>query len=99
MKKIKLDKNWKIYTSEKYDIIIIEIKEEDNINKYIELDEDIFKDIQNVCNKNIYIIQYPKLINTEQKAAALYGILEEIQDEYNIVHKCSTEQGSSGSPI
>ena len=51
MKEIKLDENKKIYTSEKYDTTIIEIKEGDNINKYIELDEDIFKE-----NK-IYVIR------------------------------------------
>ena len=96
-KKIKLDENRKIYTSEKYDTTIIEIKEEDNINKYIELDEDIFE--EDKSNENIYIIQYPRLINTEQKAAVSYGILKEIQNEYNIIHKCSTEPGSSGSPI
>ena len=93
-KKIKLDENRKIYTSIKYDTTIIEIEEEDNINKYIELDKIIFDDLSNLCNENIYIIQYPRLINTEQKAAVSYGILEEIQDKYNIVHKCSTETGS-----
>ena len=42
------------YTNEEYDITIIEIKEEDNINHYLELDDIILNDILN----NIpYVIQ------------------------------------------
>ena len=97
MKKIKL--RIEKYTSKKYDKTIIEIKEEDNINKYIELDEVIFKEIQDICNQNIYIIQYPRIINTEKTTAVSYGVLSQIQDELNILHKYSTKGGSSGSPI
>ena len=53
------------YTNEEYDITIIEIKEEDNIKNYLELDDIIINDILNNNNKNkeyinetIYIIQY-----------------------------------------
>ena len=49
----------KINTSKKYDITIIEIKEE-KINNYIKLDSNIFDDNINICNENIYIIQYPE---------------------------------------
>ena len=99
-RKIKLNDNRKIYTNKKYDTTIIEIKKKDKISKYIDLDEDIFDDyIQNKCNKNIYIIQYPQMLNSEQKAAVSYGILKGIQNEYEIQHKCSTKDGSSGSPI
>jgi len=45
--------NKKIYTSKKYDVTIIEIKEE-KIKNYIELDKDIFKDNINICKENIY---------------------------------------------
>ena len=55
------------YTNKEYDITIIEIKEEDNINHYLELDDIIINDIVNNINKNkgyinetIYIIQYPE---------------------------------------
>ena len=37
---------------EEYDITIIEIKEEDNINHYLELDDIIINDIVNNINKN-----------------------------------------------
>ena len=98
---INLNKNRKIYTNKKelYDTTIIEIKEEDNINKYLDLDVHLFDDIQNICNENIYVIQYPKLKLSQQIAAVSYGILKTINNEYKINHTCSTETGASGSPI
>ena len=52
------------YTNKTFGITIIEIKEEDKINNYLELDEIIINDIINNINKNkiyinetIYIIQ------------------------------------------
>ena len=102
MKVIKLNNRMK-YTNEEYDITIIEIKEEDNINDYLELDEVILNDIVKNKNKNevyinetIYIIQYP-----ENKLSVSYGILDNIYEDkkYNFKHKCNTKGGSSGSPI
>ena len=102
IKEIILNKRMK-YTNEEYDITIIEIKEEDNINNYLELDDIIINDILNNINKNkeyknktIYIIQYP-----ENNLSVSYGILEDIylDKKYNFNHKCSTKYGSSGSPI
>ena len=96
-------KNRMKYTNEEYDITIIEIKEEDNINNYLELDDIIINDIINDENYNkeyknetIYIIQYP-----ENKLSVSYGILDKIYEDkkYNFNHKCSTKGGSSGSPI
>ena len=49
----KLNLNNRIkYTNEEYDITIIEIKNEDEINNYLELDENIINDIINNNNKN-----------------------------------------------
>ena len=96
-------KNRMKYTNEEYDITIIEIKEEDNINNYLELDDIIINDILNnenynkeYKNKTIYIIQYP-----ENNLSVSYGILDKIYEDkkYNFNHKCSTKFGSSGSPI
>ena len=49
-KYINIDKtNRKIYTSEKYDIMIIEIKpKQDQINYFLEIDKNIFKEINNI---------------------------------------------------
>ena len=49
------------YTNTEYDITIIEIKEKDNINNYLEIDENIMeKDNDIFINNTIYILQYPK---------------------------------------
>ena len=102
IKEINLNNRIK-YTNEEYDITIIEIKENDNIKNYLELDDKIIEDILNNNNKNnkyiddtIYIIQYP-----EGKLSVSYGILNSIYEDkkYNFIHKCSTKGGSSGSPI
>ena len=78
---------------------IKELKEEDNIKEYLELDDNIFKDNEKVFyeEKPIYIIQYPKRSDGEE-ACVSYGILNKI-DKNNIMHKYSTDIGSSGSPI
>ena len=87
------------YTNKEYDITIIEIKEKDNINNYLELDENIMKKGSNklYINNTIYIIQYPG----GKRLGVSYGILNKIYEdkEYNFNHLCCTEEGSSGSPI
>ena len=93
------------YTNKKeeYDITIIEIKEEDEIKNFLELDENILNDIINNENENdkyidktFYVIQYP-----EGELSVSYGIVSNICEDkkYKLLHKCSTKDGSSGSPI
>ena len=68
VKKLNLNDRIKYTQSQKeYDITIIEIKEKDKINNYLELDDNIINDIINNYNKNVeyieqtfYIIQYPE---------------------------------------
>ena len=95
--------NRKKYTNEDQDITIIEIKKNDEIKNYLELDDIIMNDILYDNNKNkelidktVYIIQYP-----ESQLSVSYGIVESIYEDlkYNFIHKCSTKGGSSGSPI
>ena len=96
-------KNRMNYTNKKFDITIIEIKEEDEIKNFLELDDYIIKDILYDDNKNveylyktIYIIQYPK-----GELLVSYGILNGINEyeRYDFIHLCNTEKGSSGSPV
>jgi len=92
------------YTNKEYDITIIEIKEKDNINNNLELDDIIIDDIINNNNENnmyrdntVYIIQYP---NSELSVS--YGIIKNIyegKDCCTFIHSCTTNNGSSGSPI
>ena len=102
IKKINLNNRMK-YTSKEYDITIIELKNEDNIKNYLDLDDIILDNILNNKNKikeykneTIYIIQYP-----ENKLSVSYGILDKIYEDkkYDFNHKCNTRGGSSGSPI
>ena len=79
IKKLVLNNRMK-YTNEEYDITIVEIKPQDNINNYLELDDIIINDILNNENRNkeyrnetIYIIQYP-----EGELSVSYGILDNI---------------------
>ena len=101
IRKIKIDKNKrKIYTSKEFDITFIEIKQnEDNINHFLEIDEEIMNKNEEYIettykNKSIYIPHYPK----GKDIVISYGLLDNI---YNgtINHFCNTLKGSSGSPI
>ena len=93
-----IDTNSKRITffSENYDIAIIQLKETDKIQNFLDLDENLFIDKENVYYEDIsvYILQYPKGKN----AMVSYGILNQFNN-YNINHTGSTDDGSSGSPI
>ena len=92
------------FSEDKYDTTIIEIRDEDNIKNFMELDDaiinDIFKDENNNINEfenqSIYIIQYPNEI-----LSVSFGRINELDccKSYEIVHRCNTEKGASGSPI
>ena len=91
---IKLDKSERIINSfNDLDIIVIEIKQNDDIKEkyFLSKYEDNKLDL---INKDIYLLQYLKGNDLSYSE----GIIKEI-NEYNIVHNCTTEQGSSGSPI
>ena len=54
---IEIDKERRTYTSIKYDVTIIEIKKNDNINKdsFFEIDEKIYDPNYNYKNKSIFL--------------------------------------------
>lgn len=102
LKKIYI-KNKAFYFNQEYDVTIIEVDEEkEKISNYLELDENIFNEnrINEYIGNTIYILQYPSY-HDEQKLGVSYGIIKNrFEDkEYNFIHYCSTEYGSSGSPI
>ena len=96
VKLINLGIERKTYFSKDYDIAMIELKENDNINNYLELDDNLFKEETQAYYKDIsiYILHYP----LGNKASVSYGLSLDINDS-EIKHLCSTEHGSSGSPI
>ena len=87
-----------IYMDEDLDITIIELKESDKIDNFLELDTNIIKkgNIRGYKDKSVYVIQYPK-----RELSVSYGIIQEIdaQKKNDFCHLCSTDEGSSGSPI
>ena len=97
--KLDLEIERKTYFNKDYDITLIELKEEDEIKNYLELDDNLFKDNSEIIykDKSIYVLQYPN----GQNACVSYGLLNNIDEynQYNFLHSCSTEKGSSGSPI
>ena len=86
----------KSYFNIYYDISMIEIKENDNINNYLELDDNLFKNETKAYYKDISIYTLHYIYGN--KASVSYGLTIEI-DDFEIKHTCSTEHGSSGSPI
>ena len=105
IRKIKIDNNKrKIYTSKELDITFIEIKQnEDNINEFLDIDEELINQNKEFIEttietnnkyKSIYIIHYPQ----GGDIVVSYGIIDKIKNE-QINHYCYTLKGSSGSPI
>jgi V8-like Glu-specific endopeptidase len=101
----------KTYTSESFDTTIIEIKEElddlKNVIEYLELDDINFKyikennkDFSNNHLNNLYKDESLYILNYlgGKEIVISYGFIRKIE-ESKIYHKCSTDKGSSGSPI
>ena len=86
----------KFYFNKDYDITLIELKQIGKVKEYLELDDNLFKDNEEVFyeDKSIYVLQYPNGKN----ACVSYGLLNNIY-KFDIKHTCSTDYGSSGSPI
>ena len=70
---------------------------ENEINNYLEIDQNIFKFNSEDSYKDepIYILHFPK----GDKASVSYGKGFEKINEFDIKHLCSTDSGSSGGPI
>ena len=95
-KTINLEPNRKIYSTKKFNTTIIEIKDSDNINNYLEIDNNLFRnDLKDYYEfQSIYILQYI----FSGTASVSYGILNELNG-FNINHMCFAESGSNGAPI
>ena len=91
---IELDKSRNTFTNKTLDITIIELKEKDNINKFLELDDNFLE------NKDHFFIKQPiyTLFYSDNNSYISYGIIKDIQEK-EIFHTCSTRGGASGSPV
>ena len=79
-----------------YDITIIEMLSKDNINlnSFLEIDIQTKIEENKIIKNDIYILHYPK----GNEISISPGKIEYIKNN-TIFHNCSTDQGSSGSPI
>ena len=100
--KILIDNDRKTYTNESYDVTIIEIKEDDEIDKksFFKLDEEIFKKTSSKIFQNcqIYLLHYPHGTKIKISPGVIKNIIED-GDCQTIYHLCDTSTGSSGCPI
>ena len=96
IKNIDLKIHRNTYFNQENDITLIELNNNDNIVNFLELDDDLFRHNNNILydHKSLYVLQYPQ----GKKAAVSYGLLTSL-DKFEIKHTCSTDNGSSGSPI
>ena len=96
-KTLLIDEKRTIFTNKNIDISIIEINPIlDDIHDFLYIDESIYDNnyIESCKNKSIYILHYPK----GEQPSCSSGFLKEINNK-EIRHLCSTDYGSSGSPI
>ena len=100
---LNIDKTRKIYISKEkeYDIVIIEIKKEDefNINNMLDIDYDFYEEedkIQMYKNQKIYILYNSNKLNSFYSISSIKRI-----NHKNMKIKCSSdlEEHSSGAPI
>ena len=98
---IYIDDSKKVYTNESNDITIIEINASDgfDFNKFLEIDDSIYKENPYIYFKkrSIYLIHHPR---SSDKPEFAVGLIKGISLDTNIIeHTCNSEPGSSGSPI
>ena len=96
---ILIDESRYIYINNKYDIVIIELKEKDKIdeNYFFDIDNEIFNEnSENIfINKDVILLHYPR-----GKMEYSNGIINYICEVNNTIHhSCSINIGSLGAPI
>ena len=95
-----IDEFRKKFTNKKYDITIIEIKQNDKLDgiEFFDIDNQIYNCNPNekYKNKEIYLLHYPKGEKIEHSSGFIININD---NNYTIRHLCQTYKGSSGAPI
>ena len=95
-KKITLSKDRNFFTNKNLDYTCIEILEEDKITHFFKIDRYIIeRGITIYKNEDIFILQFPE----GNDLSFSYGKILSINKDNEIIHNCSTQEGSSGSPI
>ena len=94
--KVNIDPTRNIYFNKEYNTTIIELKAYDNINNYLEFDDNLFgNNIKSIFEKeSLYILHY----FNSAKAIVSYGILNKLSG-YKINHSSFINSGTNGAPI
>ena len=89
--------NRDIYVFEKNNLCLIEIKEEDGIKEFFEIEMNYEENSKKYDNKTIYMFQN----NPKEELFLSFGLFKNIdkKEKSSFYHTCSTVDGSSGSPI
>ena len=101
-KKIKLNKKDRLsFSFPKYGITIIEIKNNDKINDFFDIDKNILNNNLNNQYIQVYMIQNKETKDIKENEVYLsFGTLKNMEkDPKSFNHSCHTFSGSSGSPI
>ena len=100
---INLNKNKKIYssTNSEYDVMIIRLDKGVEIEdiQFLEIDDSLLKHDSEFAYEedSIYILHYP--FGNEIRVSFGRGLIKDKKNEFDMIHKCKTNLGSSGSPI
>jgi len=96
-------KNRKNYTSKKYNMAIIEIKKEDGINNYLELDEDLIKIINGAKDEEITNKYIDKLIYMINNQMGIFSVtftkITNKENNYNFWFELNKNLLTNGAPI
>ena len=91
---IEISDKRKTYTNAELDYTCVELFDEDQINNFFEIDNDIITNKMLLTNQEIFILQF----NKSKELVFSSGKLLKFEDN-KIVHSAITESGSSGSPL
>ena len=91
---IEISEKRKTYTNDELDYTCVEIFDEDEINNFFEIDNDIIINKMKLINQEIFILQY----NKSKDLVFSSGKILKIEDN-KMIHSAITESGSSGSPL
>ena len=100
---INLNKHKRIYSNKnkEYDIMIIKLDKTDEIDdiQFLEIDDSLLKHNSELAyeDKSIYILHYP--FGSEIRVSYGRGFTKKENNNFDMIHKCKTNFGSSGSPI
>ena len=91
---IEITEKRNVFTDKTLDYTCVEIFEEDGINNFFEIDEDVINKKMLLNDQEIFILQYCQNSSIGSSTGKIFHITDN-----KMVHSAVTENGSSGSPL